>query len=283
LLFKHDGFRKEYFLTFIRLIDLILLLLRNKKKIFKVKAKNGSFNFLYKPYKGSGYGGRGQFLYRENYDRFFNVNLKKFNRKFNTFIDIGASRGFFSSYMSKVFKSKIIAIDLFKYAISDCKENLNLNNVYDGLFKVAAVGSDLDKGRYINLDKSKVPSRTTVLNSKVSNFSRDESLIMMTTIDEIVDQYKGEGGVIDLIKIDVEGYEYYVLKGGLNTIQKYRPIIYLEFKESKLEILNFAASINYLIYIPSLSGKLVKKNEFSVNENDYENIFLVPHENNIEL
>ena len=281
LLFKHDAFRKENYLIFLRLLELVFLLLLNKKKTFKIKAKNGSFKFLFKPYKGSGYGGRGQFLYRENYDRFFNVNLTKFNRKFNTFIDLGASRGFFSSYMSKVHNSKIIAVDLFEYAIKDCEENLNLNNDYEGFFRVAAVGSEFDKGKYINLDKSDVPSRTSVLKSKVSNNSSDQAKIIMTSIDEIVND--NNHSQIDLIKIDVEGYEYNVLRGGINTIQKYRPIIYLEFKESKLEILNFAKSLKYLIYVPSLYGELIQKNEFLINKNDYENIFLIPREDSINL
>ena len=281
LLFKHDGFRKENFLIFLRLFELTFLLLINKKKILKIKARNGSFKFLFKPYKGSGYGGRGQFLYRENYDRFFNVNLYKFNRKFNTFVDIGSSRGFFSSYISNVFKSKIIAVDLYQYAITDCEENLNLNNNYDYLCKVAAVGSDLDEGQYINLDNSEVPSRTSVLNLKYSSTNSDKELILMTSLDKIVKEY--DTSSIDLIKIDVEGYEYNVLKGGLNIIKKYRPIIYLEFKQFKLEILNLAKSHKYLIYIPSLEGNLMQTNELLINKNHYENIFLVPQENSINL
>ena len=280
-LFSHDAFKKQPLKVFFRIFTLTYYLFSKKKKFFKTRARNGDFNFLFKPYRGSGYGGRGQYLYRENYDRFFNVNLGGFQRKFNTFLDIGASRGFFSTYMSKVHNSKIIAVDLFEYAIKDCEENLNLNNDYDGFFRVAAVGSEFDKGKYINLDKSDVPSRTSVLKSKVSNKSSDQAQIIMTSIDEIVKE--NNHSQIDLIKIDVEGYEYNVLKGGINTIQKYRPIIYLEFKESKLAILNFAKSLKYLIYVPSLSGELIQKNEFLINQNDYENIFLVPREDSINL
>ena len=131
-LFSHDAFKKQPLKVFFRIFTLTYYLFSKKKKLFKTRARNGDFNFLFKPYRGSGYGGRGQYLYRENYDRFFNVNLGGFQRKFNTFLDIGASRGFFSTYMSKVHNSKIIAVDLFEYAIKDCEENLNLNNDYEG-------------------------------------------------------------------------------------------------------------------------------------------------------
>jgi hypothetical protein len=35
-------------------------------------------------------------------------------------------------------------------------------------------------------------------------------------------------GGCDLLKIDVEGGEYHVLKGAVETIQKYRPVVIME-------------------------------------------------------
>ena len=37
--------------------------------------------------------------------------------------------------------------------------------------------------------------------------------------------------VPDLIKIDVEGHEYHVILGAIETIEKYRPLIIFEFIE----------------------------------------------------
>ena len=44
--------------------------------------------------------------------------------------------------------------------------------------------------------------------------------------------------VIDTIKIDVEGYEFRVLKGGIQAINKHRPLIFLEVHKERLALYN---------------------------------------------
>ena len=44
--------------------------------------------------------------------------------------------------------------------------------------------------------------------------------------------------IIDTIKIDVEGYEFRVLKGGLNAINKHRPLMFLEVHKERLALYN---------------------------------------------
>jgi FkbM family methyltransferase len=58
---------------------------------------------------------------------------------------------------------------------------------------------------------------------------------------------------LDFIKIDCEGYELNVLKGGINTINKFKPKMLIEINDMTLErsgmkrkdIFNFLDSINY--------------------------------------
>jgi hypothetical protein len=40
---------------------------------------------------------------------------------------------------------------------------------------------------------------------------------------------------IDYIKIDAEGYEIEVVKGGLKLVEKYKPLIHVEVKDKILE------------------------------------------------
>lgn len=49
----------------------------------------------------------------------------------------------------------------------------------------------------------------------------------------------------DLIHYDIEGYELNALKGSLETIKKYKPVIILEMHFAEKDILNFMKQINY--------------------------------------
>ncbi len=259
----------------LRIFKLIFLLLSEKKIIFNVNAKKSSFKFIFKPYKALGFGGRGQYLYREYYDRFFRVDLDTFNKNFQTFIDVGCSRGFFSVYLSKAYNCKTLSVDLYDYAIRDCKENFELNKIYGNFLKRAAIGSNEDNGNIIMLEKNEVPSRTSVLESIKTNHKNSNS-ISMISIDELIKSYGFNS--FDLLKIDVEGYEYEVLKGSIKSIKKYRPIIYLEFSRKKYEILKIFNDINYLAFMPLANGKLISINKNDLERRLYENIFLVPKE-----
>jgi FkbM family methyltransferase len=59
------------------------------------------------------------------------------------------------------------------------------------------------------------------------------ALVEVVTLDEyLMDQ--GPLSHIDLIKIDVEGYEMKVLAGAKNTIQRFRPTLFVEVVDSQL-------------------------------------------------
>jgi hypothetical protein len=61
---------------------------------------------------------------------------------------------------------------------------------------------------------------------------------------------------VHFIKIDTEGHEYFILKGGLKTISKYKPIIQLEWNVTNMaqckittqDIDNLLNELNYVKY-----------------------------------
>jgi hypothetical protein len=57
---------------------------------------------------------------------------------------------------------------------------------------------------------------------------------------------------IDLVKIDVEGFEYRVLKGAASVIQKYKPLLYIELSDGNLKQQNSSAN-QVLQFLDSLS------------------------------
>jgi len=130
-------------------------------------------------------------------------------------VQAGGNFGIFPHYLSKKFDS-VISFEPCPEVYELCKKNIqgrdNIRLIGKGLSDF--VGScSMVRGPKENYGASHV------------NFS-DEGGIPVTTIDS---ELAGEEAC-DLILLDVEGAEYRALKGAVNTIRKYRPVIVLENK-----------------------------------------------------
>lgn len=95
--------------------------------------------------------------------------------------------------------------------------------------------------------------------------------IELDTLDNI---FKDVTEPIEFWKIDVDGYDFKVLKGGINLINRFRPIIFIELSyyyniipgSSVDNFLEFVKEINYKFV--TLDGKIVS-NEFVRQEFPY--------------
>lgn len=162
-----------------------------------------------------------------------------------TLFDIGANVGEISFYLSKEFPSaKIYSFEPGNRAfniIRKIKRRFNLNNL--SIYKLA-LG---DKKEFVGM---KLPEeddgRAFIM--KGTNLKGE---FRVEKLDDFV-KIKGVGN-IDFIKIDVEGFEIKVLKGGIKTIKKYRPLILMEvdddnqkrFNHSAKELLEFMKKLRY--------------------------------------
>jgi len=153
---------------------------------------------------------------------------------------------------SKILHSPFIELEVLK-VLSKAKKNSVFVDIgaYEGLYSVYCA----DKGLTVIAFE---PNPTTFirLNRKLSNYNNavcynlalgNRNKIMQLHIPEAAEQsslLQREGRTVkvrvaklddfdfihpDIIKIDTEGYEYYVLTGMQITIEKYRPLIILEF------------------------------------------------------
>ena len=98
----------------------------------------------------------------------------------------------------------------------------------------------------------------------------------ITTMDEFM---KNQRHGPDFIKCDVEGAELFVFKGGVNTLKKYKPIIFTEMlrKWSKKfgyhpnDIINLLSGLGYQCY--GYVSKKIKKIDFVDSEMETTNFF----------
>ena len=161
-------------------------------------------------------------------------------------VDVGASDGlYYKSIRHLGIKNKL-------YAFEPLKENIRyLNKISrkDKKFKYArlALGnrsSNLSiytphyEGKYIN-NFSSFSKNECKKNFKINNFNinlKNLKFKKSSIKQKTLDSYKFKTA---LIKIDVEGYEKNVLLGAMNTIKRFKPIIYVENNKGISDTINF--------------------------------------------
>ena len=129
----------------------------------------------------------------------------------NTVIDVGAHIGEFSLIASKKVgnEGKIIAIEPLIENAKWIQKNLSLNEIKNCLVLELAVGSKRDK---VTIYKKNVNASMGILDPQISEEKLVKSYdIEVETLDAILTERKIDN--VDMLKIDVEGYEYEVLTG----------------------------------------------------------------------
>lgn len=171
------------------------------------------------------------------------------------FLDIGANIGLISlAILKKVPNVKIFSFEPGYIAYKSFDTTIFANKLLDNvkLFNLALsdkIGSssffyhedsDTSGDGFINTGRSKSLAKKIVIKTDtLDNWFENQN------IDKL-----------DLIKIDVEGAELLVLKGGEISLKKYKPIIFLEISKENLkvypytekEIISYLESINYSLY-----------------------------------
>ena len=157
-------------------------------------------------------------------------SLSKFYK--STMIDVGANIGnhtlFFSNYFSKV-----IALEpherIFKVLKLNTEQKDNIK-----ILKFAA--SDRNHFSFL---KSKM------YNLSGSNLINKKNKLAQKVICKKIDNIINKTEKVSLIKIDVEGHEYKVLKGASKTIKKNKPLVLFEHHLNNFKS-NISPTINLL-------------------------------------
>ena len=196
------------------------------------------------------------------------VELRMMNKLANEnkifFYDCGSNYGFYSLFVANLnLSNKVIAIEASNETCQAIKKNVELNSqknikIYNNALsdtdnqKIFFNESSNDWESSLNHKKFELKNQTEVFTKKID-----------TITDEIsdLDQYNL------IIKLDIEGNEFKALAGAFKTIEKYSPIIIIEFskfifneKNSRIFLNQFLNKFNYEIF----NTKLNKINESDI-------------------
>ena len=177
--------------------------------------------------------------------------------KLNTVIDIGGHVGMWARPFTEKF-SKTIIFEPIKNHYECLLKNLeNVDNskyVANNTCLSDSVGTVLMENTNYNTGQSRVVENNIGQNSLPVDYGGERIECSSTTLDAYFfgGIYNEHIESIDLVKIDVEGYEYNVLSGGINMLEKYKPILIIEIHDKGLisggsgeKVLELLSNCNY--------------------------------------
>jgi FkbM family methyltransferase len=254
-LLKKQKNYKEIITFFFRLIFLCLIIYFRKKYFFYGYFGKNKFKVILETLK-QGFGTRGYYLLRNRQEPILEFGYKLINKN-DVVIDGGANQGIFSLSFRSAIKEGglIIAVEPFKYAAEKLKKNFLLNNYKNFIIYQRAL-SDKNK-------KNKIYYSNTITDASIVNKKQNYRIIESITIDKIIKLNNLKK--LNLIKLDIEGAEYLALKGAMNSLKKFKPIIYLEISNfiNFNKIKTLLNKLNYNSYIFNSKGRLVNYKKYN--------------------
>ena len=189
-----------------------------------------------------------KFVKKRKYDALIKKIMRIVLEEDSSFIDVGCYRGNF-------------LIEANKFAPSGAHIGFEpIPEIYTKVIKTLGGVNDI---RQLGLSDERgettfnyVKSNPLYSGIKKRNYPRKESIEELVIKVDTLDHQLFQSPRVDLIKIDVEGAELNVLKGGINTITKFNPVIVFEYEQgasdvygvTPAEIWSFFDKVKYSIY-----------------------------------
>lgn len=194
-----------------------------------------------------------------------------------TVLDIGANIGIMTVHLGRKFPLSTV------HAFEPMPDNLrtlqriirhfHLNNV---VVHDYALGNKPGKIEMVMpvVNKVKMQGLSHIVHESIESFNEGKKeTVEVKTLDGIEHQIS-KSGRIQAIKIDVENFEFFVLEGGKNLIEKHKPVIYTELweNENRNKCFEFIRQLNYRIMVLE-NGQLV---DFESSHHKTQNFFFIP-------
>jgi FkbM family methyltransferase len=152
--------------------------------------------------------------------------IKKYLKKEGTFVDIGANIGYHSLFVASYLSStgKVLSFEPIQSLGDQFKKSIAKNNFTNVTVFDVALG-DHEATVAMHLRKENMgESSIGAYEGLGLNDSSSTQMVEVKTLDGVLGQTS-----VDVIKIDVEGYELEALKGAVNILTNSHPVIFMEF------------------------------------------------------
>lgn len=176
--------------------------------------------------------------------------LKKYIRKGDNCIDIGAHLGYFTIELSRLTRpdGKVFAVEpmsKFNRVLSKLTQRFKAHNVT--LYRLALGGS----GDYVEMGIPEIGKKKKFAYARIMDAQPDLQYVDTERVENRQgDSLFGDLVRLDFVKVDVEGLEFAVLSSMIHTISAHRPILLCEFfeGEQRLKLYHLLQPLGYRTY-----------------------------------
>ena len=192
---------------------------------------------------------------KENIELILNI----IKQKKYIFLDIGCNYGAYSIPIAKNNNdTDVYCFDPSENTLKKLKENIKLNNIQNITYFDIGIGES-EKNVFFddNIENFKNSGSYQINNSNLGK------KIKINSIDNLINQNVIKPNKNIIIKMDIEGYEFYALQGLQETINNFNVIIFFEFSKKIIEnhknlekdFLKFIQSNDLKVYDKKLNKK----------------------------
>lgn len=160
------------------------------------------------------------------YEPYFAEEFRKHLKPGSIVVDIGANLGYYTLIASAL-AQRVIAYEPEKENLDLLRRTIEKNNLQNVIVIEKGIGAK-DEELALTLDPDNKGKHTLL-----SNTEGEKKTISVTTLDSSIALQNIKH--IDLIKMDIEGWEGYAFKGMVNVLQNMSPIIFFEFAPRRIE------------------------------------------------
>lgn len=204
---------------------------------------------------------------------YFSTDQKAFDKFISflkpadTVVDIGANIGYTTLLFSKACPNgNILSIEPSKELIATVNNHLLLNETKNVKTFNVGLGENEKTVQLYKVSESN-SGMNRIFEEDDVPFSSES--ITIRTLDNILQE--NQITKIDAIKIDVEGYEYKVLKGAYNTLKSQAPILLVEIDDHNLreqnsspdQVFKFLFDLNYSVFEAGTMRKIELTKDYS--------------------
>ena len=151
-----------------------------------------------------------------------------------TFIDVGANLGLYTLFAAKKVGSEgvVLALEPSSREFQKLRANVELNKLSNVRLLQGGASDSASEGELL-VAVEEYAGLNTLGAFGYDIASHRKEVVRLERLDDIVLR---EGlKQVDLLKMDIEGAEWFALQGAVETLQKFRPILFLEVSDRMLK------------------------------------------------